>query len=1001
MPAGETDHIAIAVVDEAGAPVDLSGGQLLFTVKTYPTDVSPVISRQATIDYPTLGLAYFPLLAADTLLRVGALGYDVWWTGPGPNENRQQIVPFSPFFVTPGLGQPDQAVTVPDEQFPLALGPPGVPIVSYATSGAFPDPTAQAGRFAWALNTSALFVAEAGSWHAIGGAATSITNVQTHGTLFVGSVTQDATSNLVTKYQPAEAGSLPWVHWFNQSDNPGGWARKDQISRFGWNVAAGGGLLITGDRIGGFSWEFESSFRGSNDQMESHWVYWKPIGGSTRILSALSNLNAPYGTQLFINAETINVGPVGGGSVSIGPTTAGMASPNVGAIPATLSTVFVDDTQAWIKAGTNKASAIAFANGEFDIHSDTNTVIDVGGQGHLNVSGTVVWEWGAGFTAQFAPHLMIGVDASGGNPTQPSQILYLRGNYWTGSASQFYDVKQTLIVDTTAPTAHMLWEMGGSNEVMRLSGAGVLGVSVTSGNTAALSLKNGASATVSAAGEVKLRSNAGVFEISANGGAYAAPGGGGSTVGLNAAYQGAASASDNVILTSAAKGLVQVRDNASAIGNIFQVTDSAGSANYFSVAPNSIQINTGASGQVEIVAQAKKIIYTGAALVSNGSGDITLGLSNHLFGSMHTGTSSYILWHADTTNTNFVALNAPAATAQRVWTLQDATDTVVGRATTDTLTGKTMSGASNTFSAIPESAITNLTTDLAAKAPTTRTLTAGTGITGGGDLSADRSFAVNQAFTPTWTGAHVWQQATTTTQVLAATFGTSTAATVGAQKFSTYTEWLGSGWATTPVAAQPVGWGFLARPLQGAANPDVEGVWYANINGSRTEKLKIWAPPGSGTLLVSPAAFTLRESVGNNGVYIDNAVGGAGFQIGAVTKFLVTGNATVNSVGWQPHRVAVADTNYTVLNTDHIIAYSSLTATRTITLPLANSVTIGGSGRTFILIDESGSAAAGVKLSLARSGSDTINGATSFDAVTSAWGGKTIVSDGVSKWTVY
>jgi hypothetical protein len=45
-------------------------------------------------------------------------------------------------------------------------------------------------------------------------------------------------------------------------------------------------------------------------------------------------------------------------------------------------------------------------------------------------------------------------------------------------------------------------------------------------------------------------------------------------------------------------------------------------------------------------------------------------------------------------------------------------------------------------SAISESKITNLTTDLAAKAPTSRTITAGTGLTGGGDLSANRTLSV-------------------------------------------------------------------------------------------------------------------------------------------------------------------------------------------------------------------------------------------------------------------
>ena len=45
--------------------------------------------------------------------------------------------------------------------------------------------------------------------------------------------------------------------------------------------------------------------------------------------------------------------------------------------------------------------------------------------------------------------------------------------------------------------------------------------------------------------------------------------------------------------------------------------------------------------------------------------------------------------------------------------------------------------------------ITNLTTDLSAKALGATTMTAGTGLTGGGDLSANRSFAVNYGTTST------------------------------------------------------------------------------------------------------------------------------------------------------------------------------------------------------------------------------------------------------------
>jgi hypothetical protein len=47
------------------------------------------------------------------------------------------------------------------------------------------------------------------------------------------------------------------------------------------------------------------------------------------------------------------------------------------------------------------------------------------------------------------------------------------------------------------------------------------------------------------------------------------------------------------------------------------------------------------------------------------------------------------------------------------------------------------------FGAIPESSVTNLVSDLAGKVPTTRVLTASAPITGGGDLSADRSFGLD------------------------------------------------------------------------------------------------------------------------------------------------------------------------------------------------------------------------------------------------------------------
>lgn len=63
----------------------------------------------------------------------------------------------------------------------------------------------------------------------------------------------------------------------------------------------------------------------------------------------------------------------------------------------------------------------------------------------------------------------------------------------------------------------------------------------------------------------------------------------------------------------------------------------------------------------------------------------------------------------------------------------DATIVVGGTATAPTIG----------VGSIAESKVTGLTADLAVKAPTSRLITAGTGLTGGGDLSADRSLAVS------------------------------------------------------------------------------------------------------------------------------------------------------------------------------------------------------------------------------------------------------------------
>ena len=75
----------------------------------------------------------------------------------------------------------------------------------------------------------------------------------------------------------------------------------------------------------------------------------------------------------------------------------------------------------------------------------------------------------------------------------------------------------------------------------------------------------------------------------------------------------------------------------------------------------------------------------------------------------------------------------------------------------------------------------------------------------------------------------------------------------------------------------------------------------------------------------------------------------------------------------QPHtavRRAVADTNYTVVASDTIIALTSLTASRTITLPSPST----NVGRILVVKDESGNCSGGVTITIA----GTIDGAANL-----------------------
>ncbi len=95
-------------------------------------------------------------------------------------------------------------------------------------------------------------------------------------------------------------------------------------------------------------------------------------------------------------------------------------------------------------------------------------------------------------------------------------------------------------------------------------------------------------------------------------------------------------------------------------------------------------------------------------------------------------------------------------------------------------------------------------------------------------------------------------------------------------------------------------------------------------------------------------------------------------------------------------RTAVVDVAYTALMTDRLIAYTTITAARVVTLPAASTYP---TGTRLVVIDETGNCSTTKTLTIAPNGTDTINGAASA-VVNEAYGFIGIESNGVGAWTV-
>ena len=147
---------------------------------------------------------------------------------------------------------------------------------------------------------------------------------------------------------------------------------------------------------------------------------------------------------------------------------------------------------------------------------------------------------------------------------------------------------------------------------------------------------------------------------------------------------------------------------------------------------------------------------TGVHIQPKGTGLVTI--------SDGTDFSKGIRFRSSSSAASAITLLDAVSSAGRVVTLPDATTTLVGRDTTDTLTNKSISGATNTLSSIGNASLTNSTISGVALGGSLFNLTAGTGVS----FSVGTTYNGSAAITINATGT-----GGTVTSVAALTLGTT------------------------------------------------------------------------------------------------------------------------------------------------------------------------------------------------------------------------------------
>ncbi len=232
------------------------------------------------------------------------------------------------------------------------------------------------------------------AWADIAASADSLTLTGTVGIAQHALVSQDATNLNFFKYDPADAGTTSWYQWAASFSNGVG-VRRNQVMRFGWNAAPGGGVVTGGALNGALASSYEQYFEGSFRQMERHETFVDPTGRETRWLSFLGAVEAPYTTTLFVYSDNLYLG-VGAGGNDRAVFTADVNNTRAYS-PNTFNRLVLNDTHSQLQAGTTE-SPLARLNlipaGDVSLR---------GLRGYMGRESYIAFKWDDGFAEMFSP----------------------------------------------------------------------------------------------------------------------------------------------------------------------------------------------------------------------------------------------------------------------------------------------------------------------------------------------------------------------------------------------------------------------------------------------------------------------------------------------------------------------------------------------------------------------------------------------------------------------